>query len=340
MRKISILVIAVATLFVACEEKLTDYAKVSGTLKTDAKEVTIKGREYTKTIAVDENGNFSDTLKVKADFYLMSTANGERTSLFLKNGYNITLNQKEETFEKGFTYSGEGKESNSYFSNLIAFFAGDNGNPKEYFKLDEAAYAAKVKESKELLNAYSKVGVDSLVLTMVENNNKQFFNFVESSYKREHDNLIKFSPGKVSPEFVNYENFKGGKTSLKDLRGKFVYIDVWATWCGPCIREIPSLKKLEEELHGKNIEFVSISVDNVDGKRGSHDAWKKMVAKEQLGGIQLYADKDFSSDFIRAYGVNSIPRFILIDDKGNIVDSNANRPSNPKLKEQLLELGI
>src|SRR5574343_490978 len=90
----------------------------------------------------------------------------------------------------------------------------------------------------------------------------------------------------------DYENHKGGKTKLEDLRGKYVYIDVWATWCGPCRAEIPHLKKVEEKYHGKNIEFVSISVD-VDK---DHEKWQKFVTDKELGGIQLFADKNWNSD--------------------------------------------
>jgi thiol-disulfide isomerase/thioredoxin len=65
--------------------------------------------------------------------------------------------------------------------------------------------------------------------------------------------------GKPSPVF-DYENHKGGKTSLESLKGSYVYVDVWATWCGPCRQEIPLLK-VEQQFEGKNIKFVSISVD-------------------------------------------------------------------------------
>jgi thiol-disulfide isomerase/thioredoxin len=144
---------------------------------------------------------------------------------------------------------------------------------------------------------------------------------------------MKEMSGKPSPSFA-YENFKGGTTKLDDYKGKYVYIDVWATWCGPCRREIPYLQKLEEAYHGKNIEFVSISVD----VKKDYKEWRKMVADKSLGGVQLYADKDWNSDFIKAYGINSIPRFILIDPKGNIVNADAARPSDPELKEQLDKL--
>ncbi|WP_431243701.1 TlpA family protein disulfide reductase [Flavobacterium sp. P21] len=136
--------------------------------------------------------------------------------------------------------------------------------------------------------------------------------------------------GKPSPEF-DYENFKGGKTKLADLKGKYVYIDLWATWCAPCRAEIPYLQKVEEKYHGKNIEFVSISID----KAKDNEKWKKFVVDKNLGGVQLFADKDWTSEFVVNYGVTGIPRFILIDPQGNIVNSDAPRPSDPKLVEQL-----
>lgn len=73
--------------------------------------------------------------------------------------------------------------------------------------------------------------------------------------------LKALAKGNPSPGFTDYENYAGGTTSLDDLKGKYVYIDVWATWCGPCKAEIPFLKEVEEEYRDKNIEFVSISID-------------------------------------------------------------------------------
>jgi thiol-disulfide isomerase/thioredoxin len=136
--------------------------------------------------------------------------------------------------------------------------------------------------------------------------------------------------GQASASF-NYENAKGGTTKLEDFKGKYVYVDVWATWCGPCRKEIPFLKQVEEKYHGKKIEFVSISVDTAK----DHDKWKKMVTDQSLGGVQLFADKDWGSAFVQSYGINSIPRFILIGPDGKIVDADAKRPSDPALQAQL-----
>lgn len=150
-----------------------------------------------------------------------------------------------------------------------------------------------------------------------------------------YNDIIATQPSKTSPQF-DYENQKGGKTSLESLKGKYVYIDVWATWCGPCIKEIPSLQKIEEQYKDKNIAFVSISVDAIK----DHDKWSKFVTEKKLGGIQLLADKEFNSEFMQGYGMKTIPRFILIDPNGNIVNSQAPRPSETALIDLFNKLKI
>lgn len=132
-----------------------------------------------------------------------------------------------------------------------------------------------------------------------------------------------------SPKFISYENYDGSKTSLDDLKGKYVYVDVWATWCPPCRKEIPYLQKIEKKYHGKNIAFVSISLD----KESDKSKWKKMILDQKMGGIQLFAGKD--NTFTKGYNIKGIPRFILIDKNGNIANANAPRPSNTKAIEQL-----
>lgn len=142
--------------------------------------------------------------------------------------------------------------------------------------------------------------------------------------------------GEPSPKFEGYENFAGGTTSLNNLKGKYIYIDVWATWCGPCLAQIPALKEMEKAYHGKNIQFVSISVD----KPKDYEKWKLMIKEKELGGVQLLADKNFDSEFIKDYVIKGIPKFILLDPEAKIVTSNAPRPSDEKLKELFDSLSI
>ncbi|WP_077402364.1 TlpA disulfide reductase family protein [Cellulophaga omnivescoria] len=179
-------------------------------------------------------------------------------------------------------------------------------------------------------------------ITITDKLDEYYNTFISASTDEEINKTVKdyytklkaVEKGNPSPKFVGYENHAGGKTSLEDLKGKYVYIDVWATWCGPCLAEIPALKETEEAYHNKNIEFVSISVDRPD----AYNKWKQMVIDKELGGIQLIADNNFESDFIQDYVIQGIPKFILLDTEGNIVNANAPRPSDPKLKEVLNSL--
>ncbi len=159
--------------------------------------------------------------------------------------------------------------------------------------------------------------------------------FIEAAEKQ-YEEVLKsrgLDQGDISPKF-SYENVDGEIVSLSDLKGKHVYIDVWATWCSPCIKQIPYLKALEKRYHDKEIIFVSISVDKEDMKT----SWKQMILDKQLEGIQLFADNSFDSEFMNAYAVNSIPRFILIDPLGKIVEPDAPRPSFDKTKVLLDKL--
>lgn len=205
------------------------------------------------------------------------------------------------------------------------------------------------------IQAVSKVQSNVIKNTLLFNNAKSgitytndleaFYSaYMEASTNEEHkaeitksyNKLKTLAKGNPSPKFVDYMNYEGGTTSLDDLKGKFVYIDVWATWCGPCKREIPFLKEVEEQYHDKNIAFVSLSIDKADDK----DKWRSMIEDKDMGGIQLFADKDWASSFVKDYQIQGIPRFILIDTEGNIISANAPRPSDSKLIDLFNEYEI
>ena len=178
-----------------------------------------------------------------------------------------------------------------------------------------------------------------------EQNNDALYNGVlklssNNAFKKElvtrYKKIKPLAKGKPSPLFRNYENHKGGTTSLEDLRGKYVYIDIWATWCAPCIREIPFLKKIENRYRNKNIVFVSISID----ASKDYDTWVNLVNDKALSGVQLLADNAYESKFIKEYVIDGIPRFILLNPEGKIISGNAQRPSDSKLIDLFEELNI
>lgn len=136
--------------------------------------------------------------------------------------------------------------------------------------------------------------------------------------------------GKPAPKFT-FADVNGKETSLDQLNGKLVYIDVWATWCGPCIQEIPALKQLESDYRDKNVAFLSISIDS----EKDYSKWVKMLKEKELQGIQLFAKGEVKENFTKSYGIDAIPRFILIDQNGNIIQADAPRPSQKQIRELL-----
>lgn len=157
---------------------------------------------------------------------------------------------------------------------------------------------------------------------------------IPDAYRVRIDNIFDewrtLMPGKPAPDFSTVD-MQGNEVKLSDLRGKFVYIDVWATWCGPCIQEIPHLKELDEEYKDDEIVFLSVSIDD------TKMPWQEMVEEKELKGLQVYIDGAWSSTLVNDYKIAGIPRFMLVDPDGNIVTVQAARPSG-NIRETIDEL--
>ena len=135
--------------------------------------------------------------------------------------------------------------------------------------------------------------------------------------------------GQAFPEAVELEDSLGQTFDLASLRGKYVYIDLWASWCVPCIKEIPSLLKLEEATKDQPVVYVSISLDN------SREAWLKRMRSLNLKGIQLH---DKSGKLAEALNIKGIPHFLVYDRNGRLLIYNAPRPSDSKSEQTLRQL--
>ena len=122
-------------------------------------------------------------------------------------------------------------------------------------------------------------------------------------------------------------NDKEVKYEHLPLKGKLLFIDIWATYCPDCRKELPALEALQEDYKTEPITFVSISVDR------DKEAWKAMVKEKKLRGIHLYASPEIKELFKELYDLRSIPRYMLIDEKGNIINANLPMPSDKNLKE-------
>lgn len=149
---------------------------------------------------------------------------------------------------------------------------------------------------------------------------------VETRYKE----FQPLAPGKDAPGFRN-KALNGKLYDLNDFKGKVILIDVWATWCGACIKSFPSVCELQKEFKNKDIVFLFIST-NADK---DENEWKNFVLKHpELKGIHFRID---DSIFDKNYQISSLPRYILIDKKGKIVNAFVNDP-NEKLKSIIEEL--
>jgi thiol-disulfide isomerase/thioredoxin len=134
---------------------------------------------------------------------------------------------------------------------------------------------------------------------------------------------------------VEVQGLDGKNFKLSELKGKVVYLDVWASWCGPCRKEFPHSKTLKDKLSNKekkSIEFLYISIDNTE------TVWKLAIEELGIEGLHGLSKGGWGSEVTAKFKVSSIPRYLILDKKGNIVDGNAPRPSDPRLLEILQKL--
>ncbi len=114
--------------------------------------------------------------------------------------------------------------------------------------------------------------------------------------------------GRLMPDIELYD-LEGNKVRISDLRGTFVLIDFWASWCGPCRMEIPHIKEAYEKVKGAPVKFVSISSDRSD------EAWKKAVGEIDVPWLNLSSN---GTDMLRQYGIKAIPRIMVLDPEGRL----------------------
>ena len=138
-------------------------------------------------------------------------------------------------------------------------------------------------------------------------------NYPDSRYLRAINKLVdkydQLAVGKVAPDFT-MENREGATAKLSDWKGKVVFIDVWATWCAPCLKKMPTILKYQEEF--ENIHFVFLSIDN------DKNRWNSFLSDHAEYHKSYIAGK---SNFESLYRISSIPRYILIDTNGTIINA-------------------
>jgi thiol-disulfide isomerase/thioredoxin len=136
-----------------------------------------------------------------------------------------------------------------------------------------------------------------------------------------YNEYLKLSKKPKAPK-IRMMDKEGNLFTLDSFKGQYVYIDVWASWCLPCRKEAPFFEELKEIYQNKNIAFVGISID------AKKEDWMAFLELKESYDNQFLV-KDIQA-FLDAFMIKTIPHFLIIDDKGNLMDNNASRPSEGK----------
>ncbi|EGV42077.1 TlpA family protein disulfide reductase [Bizionia argentinensis JUB59] len=341
-----LLIIALVCLVASCgknEQPPKDYAVIHGSVKNAKDSISLRlynpETSLSMMLELDDKGNFRDTLKLEEP-NMFNAVYGNVFTLYLKNDMDLKIDFDAEEIQKTITFSGKGEEENNFLKykgkHISGLFGKDYKNylglPEDEFKTTTDKFLADFNSELESKSAT----LDSSFVAEEKAGMEEFETNMIAQHKEQLEINSKLGKGNPSPNFLDFKNYAGGTSSLADFKGSYVYIDVWATWCVPCIYEIPFLQKVEKEFEGKNITFLSISADQMKDE----DKWRKMIVDKNLHGVQLLADNAIESQFFVDYYIYGIPRFILLDPEGNIVTYDAPRPSEEKLTTLLNTLDL
>lgn len=143
-----------------------------------------------------------------------------------------------------------------------------------------------------------------------------------------YENIKSTLPGNPAPDF-ELTDINGEVVSLSDFRGKVVYLDFWASWCPPCMYEVPYAKELKERFKDEeDLVFLYISIDE------NTDSWRNTVKDREIKGVHLNVSGRYH-EVPKSYNVRWIPTYHIIDRNGIIFENNAKRPSNESIDDDL-----
>ena len=208
-----------------------------------------------------------------------------------------------------YTELGNGKAAGALMEAKLAKLPkGADLNPQEYFTtlqsalevLSEAGDKAKARQL--LTNATKDVEGHPQADRM-----KQFLTQMGSSLNQ---------PGPGDTMEIAFTSLQGHPVNLADMKGKVVLVDFWATWCGPCVGELPNVKKTYDAWHEKGFEIVAISLDEDKAKLES------FIKERDMPWPQDFTGKGWQTDLAVKYGISSIPATFLVGKDGKIVAAN------------------
>jgi thiol-disulfide isomerase/thioredoxin len=145
--------------------------------------------------------------------------------------------------------------------------------------------------------------------------------YPETSGSEPQSGAESLSPAVGKPFVLQFvDAISGAPVSTERLKGKVVVVDFWATWCGPCVAEMPRMKQLYAEFRNKGVQFIGVSLDQ------SGDGYDKLVAFVEENGIawpQYYQGNGWNSEFSKSWGIRAIPAVFVVDQEGKVYSDKA-----------------
>jgi thiol-disulfide isomerase/thioredoxin len=329
--KIIIPIILASLLLASCNTK-DDQATFTGEIINPNLEmvwITINDSTQLST-KLDENNKFAFKLDItEANRYRID--HGGHTFVFLKPGSSLHLTLDPEDFDSSITYSGTDLAENEYLKKRILIVEGLQANRFEIPNMTTDEFDSTLSST---LGVWKKTlldlkDIDSKEYAKFKDDELEELNKIKTIVSDYYKSMIKLRPGNEAIDF-RFEDIHGKEYSLSDFKNKVICIDVWASWCSACLKEMPYFEKLENKYKDQDIEFIVVSVDDKE------EVWRKLIKEREMHGNQFWAKGGQKSDFFKNYQLNDLPVYIVIDNKGRILKSRASRPSE-NLEEVIIE---
>jgi len=162
----------------------------------------------------------------------------------------------------------------------------------------------------------------------------EFREYVIRKHKKTKEELNRELPEDAQLKDLENDEFSylDFQSIVNQYKGKVLYLDFWASWCGPCRAEMPNSMELQEYFSGKDVAFVYISSD-----KGAEE-WIRMIKILQITGDHYRTNRMVKMEYNELFNVRFIPRYVLYDRDGNVIDSAAARPSDPAIKADIEKL--
>lgn len=350
MKKVLLFAVAIAMVAISCQQKPASFS-LSGKLEGDVNEaltVSIYGKDGMKTLdtlnIVDGVVNYSTHLEEPV-LVIVGVDKSRNSINFFGENCAYTINGKVNAIADAEVTGGDLYTAYKTIADVKADFQRRSGQLRQEYKVAEQAgdtvrqneiikeYEEGNKKVEEQQKDFIKANSTSPVAAFLVRNMygheslekiKEGMGMLDASLatspyylalQERVEKLESVAVGKEAPDFTLMD-VNGNPLTLSSYRGKYVLIDFWASWCGPCRRENPHVVELYNEFNAKGFDILGVSLDN------KKENWLKAIEDDQLVWNQVSDLKGWKNEVAQLYAVSSIPHTVLVDKEGKIIAKN------------------